>query len=75
MAEYKGIDVSSWQGKPDWTKVKKSGIEFAILRIHQKDGSDASFEHNYKGCKANAIPIGGYKYSYRHRHWKKRRTH
>lgn len=64
MAEYKGIDVSSWQGKPDWTKVKKSGIEFAILRIHQKDGSDASFEHNYKGCKANAIPIGGYKYSY-----------
>ena len=41
MAEYKGIDVSSWQGKPDWTKVKKSGIEFAILRIHQKDGSDA----------------------------------
>ena len=64
MAEYKGIDVSSWQGKPDWTKVKKSGIEFAILRIHQKDGPDASFEHNYKGCKANAIPIGGYKYSY-----------
>lgn len=64
MAEYKGIDVSSWQGKPDWMKVKKSGIEFAILRIHQKDGSDASFEHNYKGCKANAIPIGGYKYSY-----------
>ena len=64
MAEYKGIDVSSWQGKPDWTKVKKSGVEFAILRIHQKDGPDASFEHNDKGCKANAIPIGGYKYSY-----------
>ena len=64
MAEYKGIDVSSWQGKPDWTKVKKSGIEFAILRIHQKNGPDTSFEHNYKGCKANAIPIGGYKYSY-----------
>lgn len=64
MAEYKGIDVSSWQGKPDWKKVKKSDIEFAILRIHQKNGPDTSFEHNYKGCKANAIPIGGYKYSY-----------
>ncbi len=64
MAEYKGIDVSSWQGKPDWTKVKKSGVEFAILRIHQKNGPDTSFEHNYKGCKANAIPVGGYKYSY-----------
>ncbi|HPT77738.1 MAG TPA: GH25 family lysozyme, partial [Candidatus Atribacteria bacterium] len=27
-----GIDVSSWQGKIDWSKVKKAGIEFAILR-------------------------------------------
>ena len=47
--EIKGIDVSSWQGKPDWAKVSNSGIKFAILRIHQKSGTDASFEHNYKG--------------------------
>lgn len=62
--ELKGIDVSSWQGKPDWPKVSNSGVKFAILRIHQKSGSDASFEHNYKGCKSNGILIGGYKYSY-----------
>lgn len=62
--EIKGIDVSSYQGKPDWAKVKKAGIDFAILRIHQKNGPDSSFEHNYKGCKTNAIPVGGYKYSY-----------
>ena len=62
--EIKGIDVSSFQGKPDWTKVKNSGIKFAILRIHQKSGIDTSFEHNYKGCKSNGILIGGYKYSY-----------
>lgn len=62
--EIKGIDVSSWQGKPDWAKVSNSGIKFAILRIHQKSGTDASFEHNYKGCKSNGILIGGYKYSY-----------
>lgn len=62
--EIKGIDVSSFQGKPDWEKVKTAGVKFAILRVHQKDGPDTSFEHNYKGCKANAIPIGGYKYSY-----------
>lgn len=62
--ELKGIDVSSWQGKPDWAKVSNSGIKFAILRIHQKSGTDASFEHNYKGCKSNGILIGGYKYSY-----------
>ena len=64
MAEIKGIDVSSFQGKPDWTKVKNSGIKFAILRIHQKSGIDTSFELNYKGCKSNGILIGGYKYSY-----------
>lgn len=62
--EIKGIDVSSYQGNPDWTKVSKSGVKFAILRIHQKSGTDASFEHNYKGCKSNGILIGGYKYSY-----------
>ena len=64
MVEIKGIDVSSFQGKPDWTKVKNSGIKFAILRIHQKSGIDTSFEHNYKGCKSNGILIGGYKYSH-----------
>lgn len=62
--ELKGIDVSSWQGKPDWPKVSNSGVKFAILRIHQKSGVDTSFEHNYKGCKSNGILIGGYKYSY-----------
>lgn len=62
--EIKGIDVSSYQGNPDWSKVSNSGIKFAILRIHQKSGVDTSFEHNYKGCKSNGILIGGYKYSY-----------
>lgn len=62
--EIKGIDISSYQGKPDWAKVAKSGIKFAILRIHQKTGIDSSFEYNYKGCKSNGILVGGYKYSY-----------
>lgn len=62
--EIKGIDVSSYQGKPDWAKVAKVGYKFAILRIHQKTGVDSSFEYNYKGCKSNGILIGGYKYSY-----------
>ena len=28
----KGIDVSHWQGTIDWNKVKKAGIEFAIIK-------------------------------------------
>lgn len=62
--EIKGIDVSSYQGKPDWAKVSKSGIKAAILRVHQKNGIDSSFEYNYKGCKSNGILVGGYKFSY-----------
>lgn len=62
--EIKGIDVSSNQGKPDWGKVAKAGIKAAILRIHERYGQDASFEHNYKGCKSNGILVGGYKCSY-----------
>lgn len=62
--EIKGIDVSSNQGKPDWAKVAKAGIKFAILRVHQRSGIDSSFEYNYKGCKSNGILVGGYKYSY-----------
>lgn len=62
--EIKGIDVSSFQKKPDWKKVKQSGVKFAILRIHQRSGIDTSFEYNYKGCCDNGILVGGYKLSY-----------
>ena len=30
--EFKGIDVSKWQGGVNWNEVKKDGTEFAILR-------------------------------------------
>lgn len=62
--EIKGIDVSSYQGKPDWAKVAKAGYKFAILRVHQKSGIDSSFEYNYKNCRTNGLLVGGYKYSY-----------
>lgn len=60
----RGTDVSSYQGKPDWSKVKASGIDFAILRIMNSKGRDASFEHNYCGCGENGILRGVYRYSY-----------
>lgn len=62
--EYWGIDVSSWNRKPDWKKVRESGKTFAILRVTEKNGVDTSFEHNFAGCKANGIKIGVYKFSY-----------
>lgn len=65
--EYRGIDVSKWQGNIDFSKVKQSGVDFVIARIgygmytNQKDGE---FEDNYKGATKNNIPIGVYLYSY-----------
>ena len=44
----KGIDVSHWQGTIDWNKVKKAGIEFAIIKA---GGSDAGFYTDSKNGK------------------------
>ncbi len=65
--EYRGIDVSKWQGTIDWEKVKKSGQEFAIIRIGYgmyENQKDSQFENNYAGCLKNNIPVGVYFYSY-----------
>ena len=65
---YKGIDVSEFQGKIDWNKVKKSGIGFAIIRCgygdDEKKQDDESFLRNVKECERLGIPYGVYLYSY-----------
>lgn len=63
--EIKGIDVSRWNGVIDWPAVANYGMGFAILRITEKGNViDSTFKANYKGCTANSIPVGVYKYSY-----------
>lgn len=63
--EIKGIDVSSWQGKIDWSAVADYGMGFAILRITEQGNKvDSQFENNYSGCQKYGIPVGVYKYSY-----------
>lgn len=63
--EIKGIDVSRWNGVIDWPTVANYGMGFAILRTTEKGNViDSTFEANYKGCTANSIPVGVYKYSY-----------
>lgn len=61
------IDVSTWQGNIDWSKVKDDGVQGAIIRagfgkvVSQKDNK---FERNYTSAKAVGMPIGAYWYSY-----------
>ncbi len=59
-----GVDVSSWQGKVDWQKVKNDGKTFAILRIGTTKGKDTYFEENYKNAKSAGINVGCYFYTY-----------
>lgn len=62
-----GIDVSYAQGNIDFSKIDKSQVEFAVIRIgygkedYQKDDQ---FERNYTNFKKLGIPIGAYHYSY-----------
>lgn len=65
-----GIDVSKFQGKIDWKKVKESGIEFAIIRLgfrgYGDEGNivlDSSFEQNAIQAKKAGIKIGVYFFS------------
>ena len=70
-----GIDVSSYQGTIDWTKVKKEGIEFAMIRagfrgwgtsddgVNGKLVQDTKFDENAKNAIKNGIPIGAYFFS------------
>lgn len=65
--EYRGIDVSKYQGDINFKKVKDSGVEFAIVRIgygQYESQKDEKFERNYEGFKEVNIPIGVYLYSY-----------
>lgn len=54
----RGIDVSSYQKKPDWSEVKESGIEFAILRIMDSKGEDASLNIIMQGVEIQVLQEG-----------------
>ena len=64
----KGIDVSEWQGKINWAKVKKAGIDFAIIRCgygsNYTKQDDKYWEYNVSECERLNIPYGVYLYSY-----------
>ena len=68
MTEKTILDVSRWQGTPDWAKVKASGkIDGVMLRVLGSKGGkpylDPQFERNYAECTRLGLPVGGYYYS------------
>lgn len=59
-----GIDVSKWQPNIDWQKVKKSGIEFAIIRAGYGTHVDPKAHEHIKGALASGLHVGLYWFSY-----------
>lgn len=63
----RGIDVSAYQGRIDWTRVKPH-IDFAIIRCgwgnDVRSQDDIYFERNAEMCKELNIPFGVYLFSY-----------
>ncbi len=61
-----GIDVSKWNKEIDWDKVKKAGVEYAIIRVGYRGSStgalveDPYFEKNIRGAIASDVPVGVY---------------
>ena len=65
-----GIDVSKHNGSIDWEQVKKSGIQFAIIRAGNRGYGEAGnmvedpyFVQNMNGAIANGIKVGVYYFS------------
>ena len=66
--EYKVIDVSVHNGNIDWAKVKKDGVQGAIIRCgygsDKTSQDDKKFSNNINGAIKNGVPFGIYIYSY-----------
>lgn len=63
-----GIDVSKWQGKIDWSKVKESGIEFAFIRIGYRGENgtiykDDNADYNIQQAQNAGVLVGVYFFS------------
>ncbi|MCR5141552.1 MAG: glycoside hydrolase family 25 protein [Ruminococcus sp.] len=66
MPEKKGVDISMYQGEPDFARLSKS-VDFVVIRAgygRYLSQTDSSFERNYAGCKNHGIPVGAYWFSY-----------
>lgn len=69
LTVHHGVDVSEHQGKINWAKAKKSGVEFAIIRVGCRRLASGQFKEddyfyqNMEGAINAGIKVGVYFYS------------
>jgi lysozyme len=57
----KGLDVSQFEGHPDWTAIKADGFLWAYIRANEGAGIvDSSFSWNWPRMKAAGVLRGAY---------------
>lgn len=65
MAKVLCVDVSEHNGTLDWAKIKKAGIDAAIIRTgYGTSHTDKQFYNNMDGAIKQGIHIGVYHFSY-----------
>jgi lysozyme len=63
--EVHGIDVSKWNGRIDWAKVKQSGVAFAFIKATEgSDRIDPTFMTNWREAAASGLPHAPYHFYY-----------
>lgn len=61
MANYKGIDISNWQGSIDFSQVKKSGVQIVYIEATEGDFyTDPYLQEFYDGARSNGLLVGFY---------------
>ena len=60
--QYRGIDISEFQGEIDFEEVRRSGIEAVYIRVSAGEYTDEYFAENYERAKAAGLKIGFYHY-------------
>ena len=58
------IDVSTWQGDVDYSRVRACGIVAVIIRAGFGQTEDNKFQQNYRNARAAGLKVGAYWYSY-----------
>ncbi len=60
--QYRGIDISEFQGEIDFEELRRSGIEAVYIRVGTGEYTDEYFAENYERAKAAGLKIGFYHY-------------
>lgn len=64
MKQLQGIDVSEWQGRIDFSRVRNAGIRIVYIKATQgTDYVDPYFEQNYRDADKEGLAIGFYHYA------------